>query len=377
MEKTPVQSSGGKKITDTHGEAIRRVAGGKELSPQGLIPGDLIFKYSGEQLLHVSIVTATDAEAGAADHAHHLNDAVLIGLHETTVTSASNLVVRCRHAPLRKAAAEFARRWTELAMPYSNHRRRAAMVHEAQSGGDVVAIQRKLFDQVGKFRAIKFAARRSGDLIYPSEKDPRIEGNRGMFCSMFVAVCYQVAGLQELVREAPTGLRVSDKSTTKKDLKKSKATFGAVPKPDRQQFESYLGRLTEVDPYELYDFGSDDAKAVALAVRKADKRRPTRGFGAVYQPSLAFWRDDRGSIATCNWAQFITKGMMLDAKVIMPDGMLKCLLDDLGDSGGWEVMGVLGKVGAYLRPKPDEDRKRLDQQKKTDTRFPRPLPPKK
>jgi hypothetical protein len=66
------------------------------------------------------------------------------------------------------------------------------------------------------------------------------------------------------------------------------------------------------------------------------------------------------------------KGMMLDAKFIMPDGMLKCLLDDLGDSGGWDVMGILGKVTAYLRPRGDEDAKRLDQQKKTNARFPPP-----
>src|SRR5687767_13934538 len=88
-----------------HGDAILKVAAGKTLAPVGLVPGDLIFKYSGDQLLHVSIVTFTNA-SGAADHAHQLNDAALTGLHETTVTTASNLVVRCRHELLRKAAAE-------------------------------------------------------------------------------------------------------------------------------------------------------------------------------------------------------------------------------------------------------------------------------
>jgi hypothetical protein len=123
-----------------HGTAILKVAGGKEMSPKGLLPGDLIFKYTGEQLLHVSIVTSVDDAVGAADHAHHLNDALLIGLHETTVTTASNLVVRCRNDALRKAAAAFARRWTDLAMPYSNFRRRAATLHEEKSGADVVAV---------------------------------------------------------------------------------------------------------------------------------------------------------------------------------------------------------------------------------------------
>ena len=61
---------------------------------------------------------------------------------------------------------------------------------------------------------------------------------------------------------------------------------------------------------------------------------------------------------------------MVDAKIIMPEGLLRCLLDDLGESGGWDVMGVLGSVGAFMRDKPGEDLKRSNQQKKTDTRFP-------
>ena len=353
-----------------HGDAIRKVAGGKELSPKGLLPGDLIFKYTGDQLLHVSIVTSVDAGIGAADHAHHLNAADLIGLHETTVSTASNLIVRCRNEPLRKAAAEFARRWTELAMPYSNFRRRAAMVHEEKSSKDLVTTHRKLFDEVGKFRAIKYTARRGGDLIYQSEKDPRIEGNRGMFCSMFVVVCYQVAGLQSLVREATDGIHVSDKCTVKKDLigrPRKRDKLGAADE-DNRQFDHYLGRLTELDPYQLHELPS--AKLVADAAKEAKPRKPIP-WGASYQPSLAFWRSELCSIATCNWPQYITKGMMVDAKVIMPLGLLECLLDDLGETGGWELMGILGSVDSFLRPKMAETKKRDDQQKLTDKRYPR------
>lgn len=172
--------------------------------------------------------------------------------------------------------------WTALAMPYSNHRRRFAMAHEEMSGDSMVATHRKLFDEVGKFRAIKFTARRNGDLIYPSETDPRIEGNRGMFCSMFVVVCYQVAGLESLVRVAPSGLRVSDKCTAKRDLLvrflKSGGTMGAGEE-DRQQFDHYLGRLTEVDPYVLHKSGSGNAKAVAQSVADAEPGGSNRGLG--------------------------------------------------------------------------------------------------
>jgi hypothetical protein len=356
-----------------HGAAVLKIAGGRELPPQGLLPGDLIFKFTGDDLLHVSIVTSVDAEIGAADHVHLLNDGRLVGLHETTVSLASNLVVRCRNEPLRKAATEFARRWNDLAMPYSNFRRRAAMLHEAKSGGDVVSIHRKLFDEVGKFRAIKYTARRGGDLIYQSETDPRIEGNRGMFCSMFVVVCYQVAGLKDLVKAAPDGMHVSDKSTAKRDTLvrylKSGETYGAT-QHDRHQFDQYLGRLTEVDPYRLHQL--KDAKLVADAVKDAPALGATSWFfGASYEPSIAFWRSDVCSISTCNWPQYITKGMMVDAKVIMPFGLLQCLLDDLGETGGWEVMGTMGSTGKFLRLMPDEIAKRDAQQMKTDKRFPR------
>lgn len=62
--------------------------------------------------------------------------------------------------------------------------------------------------------------------------------------------------------------------------------------------------------------------------------------------------------------------MMLDAKVIMPLGLLQCLLDDAGDTGGWELMGIPGTVNPFLRLKIEESKKRVDQQGKTNTRFP-------
>lgn len=61
--------------------------------------------------------------------------------------------------------------------------------------------------------------------------------------------------------------------------------------------------------------------------------------------------------------------MIVDAKVIMPYGLLQCLLDDQGDAGGWEVLGILGAVNTFLRGRTDEWKKRTDQQRKTDERF--------
>lgn len=163
---------------------------------------------------------------------------------------------------------------------------------------------------------------------------------------------------------------MSDKCTVKKDLlgrPKKRKSYGASNE-DNLQFDHYLGRLTELDPYQMYEHPS--AKLVAEAAKEAKPRKPIP-WGGKYQPSLAFWRSDVCSIATCNWAQYITKGMMVDAKVIMPLGLLQCLLDDLGETGGWEVMGTVGSTGKYLRPMIDEKAKREAQQKQTDKRFPR------
>ena len=51
-------------------------------------------------------------------------------------------------------------------------------------------------------------------------------------------------------------------------------------------------------------------------------------------------------------------------------------------TNGWpnvnnDVMGILGKVGEYLRPKNEEDKKRLAQQAKIWARFPHGQPPRK
>ena len=363
-----------RKGADLHGSVIRAVAANRELSSTDMLPGDLIFRYSGDQLFHVSIVTATHA-SGAVDHAHLLNDALRIGLHEGAVTTASNLVVRCRNPMLSKMAASNAHRWTELAMPYSNFRRRLATVHADKEQAHLVASHRELFNRIGKFRAIKYAARRNGDLIYPSEKDPRIEGNRGMFCSMFVAVCYQVAGLESLVASAPDGIRVSDKSTALRDLSKGDwkdiRKVSSIPKEDVLNFQAYLACLKDIDPYVLFS-GTKEVQLVEDAARKAPAPEKPRWRlrGSDYSPSLAFWRGP-APVSTCDWPQHITKGMMVDAKVIMPEGLLLCLLDDVGETGGWEVMGMLRAVKVFSVAKDVGSKRQIAQQEHTDKRFPR------
>lgn len=175
----------------------------KSIEAARLEAGDLLFYWNGDRTQHVSIVTSKDS--GAVREVHQISDSKWQGLHETEVNLIGGFFVfRCGDRALAAKAASWATRWVdEFPAPFSPRRYGVAVSHEVKHANDVVEAHRSLFQKFGKFRAIKYAARRNGQLIYPSEKDPRTKGNRGMFCSMFVAVCYQVAGLQDLVESAP------------------------------------------------------------------------------------------------------------------------------------------------------------------------------
>jgi hypothetical protein len=238
-----------------------------------------------------------------------------------------------------------AERWLEYPAPFAPLRLDIARDHEKKHKGDLVKLHRELFQKYGKYRAIKYAARREGFLIYPSEKDSRVPGNRGMFCSMFVALCYQVAGLQELVECPPKGVLVSDKKMTPAEMKKYEEEalifskehpgwVGDLKQIDLQDFKWYIGQLNEFDPYKL-ETGNTKFKG-------AQKNSPQLTY-ATFRPSLEFWKGEM-LIFQCPWFKYITKGMMLDAKVIMPGGLLECLEDDKKD---WEVMGVLTGERAF------------------------------
>ncbi|HXP09131.1 MAG TPA: hypothetical protein VN828_11575, partial [Acidobacteriaceae bacterium] len=279
----------------------------KCIVPAQLRPGDLLFTCQGTTTEHVSIVTSLAGEA--VREVHEVNSTQgWRGLHENDVNLAIGyFVFRCKNEQLASRAAYWAQRWVnEHPEPFAIHRYAKAVDFEKKHAGDLVKSQRKLFNKFGKFRAIKYAARREGQLIYPSEKDPRIEGNRGMFCSMFVVLCFQVAGIEGEVKVAPSGLYVSDKKMEKEDMKSYKERCeGAVNKADLRGFEMYLGHLKEIDPYKL---------------KVKNPKGVNKTEGLVYTPSLEYWGGTT-NVEACNWPSLITTGMMVDAKVIMPMGL--------------------------------------------------------
>jgi hypothetical protein len=327
----------------------------KVIAPAQLLPGDLLFTCQGDTTQHVSIVTSLAGDA--VREVHQVNSQQgYVGLHENDVNLPLGFFVfRCQDQGLASKAAAWALRWVnESPAPFALHRYKMAVEFQKQHEEDLVPTQRKLFDQSGKFRAIKYAARRNAQLIYPSEKDPRIKDNRGMFCSMFVVVCYQVAGLADLVDAAPEGLYVSDKKMEKKDIKTYKKRCAAsVNQADLYKFEMYLGHLKEIDPYSL---GERKPKGV-VKVRKME-----------YTPSLEYWNGKASNVESCNWPNLITKGMMVDSKVIMPMGLLASLVDD---KETWSDMGFLRDKSAYSEERGQKKLRMEGQQARIDQQFPR------
>lgn len=241
-------------------------------------------------------------------------------------------MLRCNVEELRGRAAKLAlriERWFQL--DFAEDRIAAATIFESKrDAGTVLTDLRKHFDETGKFRAIKYAARRNSFLCYPDEKGRH--GN-GMFCSMFVVLCYQIAGLEDYVKAAPhtdTLLRISDKKMRPKDFKQIekdvvKGKPGSCDRTDFTGYHAYTEKLREDDPYQL---GS-------VAENEPGKRRSK----FEYRPSIDYWDFSKcPSIATANWAGIVTAGMMVDSKIVMPRGLYDSLV---ADGAGWTDMGDL------------------------------------
>ena len=320
--------------------------------------GDLLFPYNGidlalpgEESTHVVIMSGKD-KGGHATHIHQVGAGMTNKLTGTfadrTVPNSlapqgqprrRKRVMRCKNEDLAAAAAELAARWNEyFQLEFAANRRDAAALFEGgKSRDEIVKQHRAMFQDGGRFRALKYAARRDGFLCYPNEEG---ESGQGMFCSMFAVLSYQVAGIADLVKPAdgrnPT-LRVTDKKMSPKDLDRFEAflqeqTDGQVPWIDFEMFKMYSAGLKETNPYKL-PMNIPDTKY-----------NPRKLKSNEYVPSLMFFDySQMPSFEHISWPTRITKGMMVDSKIIMPTGLFASLK---ADPDGWGDMGdLVGEVG--------------------------------
>lgn len=314
-------------------------------------PGDLIFTYKtpwerGGISDHVSMCTWTN-RGRLAHIVHQIADPSreAYGTFRTDLVPPKPggnalRVLRCSDFQLALRAAQLAMRWdNQYQLPFADARVMFADKYETGLGTkkkNVVETHRSLFQQGGKYRAIKYAARRNGYLCYPEEG-----GNRSMFCSMFVTVCYQVAGLHmadavEAQDIRDLRLRVSDKRMKKEDVKQLRKDL-TDKKLDFEGYRNYCAFLKDSDPYSM----RKDAKLYAESRSRVEQK----GLELEYLPSIKFWNYTLyASINTFDWQKWITEGMMVDAKVIMPAGLCESLL---ADEVRWEDKGCLVGQAAF------------------------------
>jgi hypothetical protein len=308
-----------------------------------LLPGDLVIQYMGTNVTKPDEIVGTHAmifvgeglddlptivhQMGSGFYGTH-KDALVPNSptsNDTTMTQRKR-ILRCKRAELAATAAEYARRWSDrFQIDFSNERAGNSETFENKlrkdwvTPSEVVRVHRRLFDSVGKWRAIKYAARRNGYLCYPGDDDYK---GKGMHCSMFATVCYQVAGLDSVVQAAPDdpNTRVSDKRMWQggeKALEEFK-----MNQTDVVMYGAYVRTLQEHD---FYDLGKKPS---------SPKSSPQN---VKYLPAASLWRG-KMSVSSTNWPTLITEGMQVDAKVVKSTSLYQSLCRD---ADGWEDLGDL------------------------------------
>jgi hypothetical protein len=259
---------------------------------------------------------------------------------------------------LRLKASLYAERWAAYENRYDTDRINVKTAFRelhrnlGTSKGDLQELMKQLFMERGRFRAIKYTARRRGILCYPGDQEG--DGGRGMTCCMYAILCYQVAGLADHVKPlegSPFG-HVSDKKLTEQDatVVAKKLDEAGFSKQAIGDYMSYVGSIQQQNEYGI-DWKKSGKPEVVKG--KPQSKRP----GYLYVPSLLQWETPK-SFSGFDWAAALTPGMLLDAKIANPEHVWQSLQ---ADSENWDYAGSMAHP-APDAPGPTEEAKKLYQQ---------------
>ncbi len=303
-----------------------------------LKPGDVIFTMLGQKppALHTQMFVGQAHFQATTLHA--VDGGKFSKLMATSLRADENaLVFRCiGNDGLVSKATKHAFRWAQYETPYDQERKilkEGYRNYISVTGQDrnIPALQSTLFKTIGKFRAIKYAARRNGILCYPNDEG----GSRGLTCTMFVILCYQVAGIGRSVRKThqfPGGMvRVSDKKLNTEeqkmlDLLVDKHLLNAQ---DVRQYKDYLRKIQSGNEFEIdWSVAARDP-----STRPASPRRA----GYQYVPSILCW-DHPTAISAFNFGAAMTPALLVDAKITTSDQLRICME---ADRRNWECKGYI------------------------------------
>ncbi|MEO3433363.1 hypothetical protein [Inquilinus sp. CAU 1745] len=331
-----------------------------DLKVSDLRNGDIvIWKMEGSAASHVEIYTGSSHFASTSVHAVNNPEKAMTKIMANSFRGAFfKQIFRMKGRPqhLRRSLRQV-NRWARFESPYDKFRidlktkfRNSTTSKFGNEGAKHVLMQ-QLFHEQGCFRAIKFAARRRQIMCYPGD-DESFTG-RGVTCCMFAILCYQVAGLVNYVTPIESNdfdLRVSDKKMTESELKNLVKLMKKKPNNiDIQAYKRYISKLHSKNPYDI------DWKSLGEPPMLRNGGGRPRSSDYSFLPSLNFWKDSSQPITTLDWAQVITPGLMLDAKIANPEDLFRALSFDVSN---WRHVGSMAQENGQA---PSEEEKALYQ----------------
>lgn len=331
-----------------------------DLKVSDLQNGDIIIWKMGDSAAsHVEIYTGSSHFANTSVHAvNNPGKAMTKVMANSFRAEFYKHVFRMKGRPqhLRRSLRQV-KRWARFESPYDKFRIdlktkfRNSVTTKLGNEGAKHGLMQQLFREQGCFRAIKFAARRRQIMCYPGD-DESFAG-RGVTCCMFAILCYQVAGLVNYVTPIDSkdfDQRVSDKKMTESELKNLIKLMKKYPNNvDVQAYKKYISKLHSKNPYQI------DWKGLGETPMQREDGHRARSSDYSFFPSLYFWKDPNQPITTLDWAQAITPGLMLDAKIANPEDLFRALSFDVSN---WKHVGSMASENGQA---PSEEEKALYQ----------------
>jgi hypothetical protein len=305
------------------------------LTEESLRPGDLLFTMSGDEAGHASIYAPKASSKLTTVHAD--NDGDYKQLKKTSLPPGDYIVFRCKDSKLADLAALIADNWASYNTPYDEQRLqigtkvyslRTNAVDPTERQAVAVTACRKDFEDTGKYRLVKYAARRGASITLP-------EGHgrgRGVWCAMFTLMCYQTAAVAKAALVKPVvgdgeHRWVSDKYN---DPKQTKSYFSSnapakshlfqftTQKPQKEAAKNYTKYVEKIHGLKEYS-GYDHKDFHKLTVNKH----------AMHSPSLIAWDFAKyGDIKAFDFEPILSSGLMLEQKTTDPEILMHSLDQD-------------------------------------------------
>jgi hypothetical protein len=315
-------------------------------SVDDLKPGDIIFTDpggAGAEFTHAAIYAPEKGNPLCLIHAVFAKDSNLTKLMRTSLPPSNYRVFRSNDPEANLLSAHIAKQWARYQVPYDEQRLQAGSRKdssrkkvgnvEEDRNASLHAAQHE-FNQSGRFRCIKYAARR----MTSSNLPPPYGRGRGVRCGMFALMCHQTARLAKADLVEPLcGSQstpwVSDKYTNTKALpeKYSEKPTSFNPKiliEHAQRKKNWPAQLRKYDAYQQKLMSPEEFRGYK---HHADHKQVTKEH-AVYSPSIIAWDYQKnGEIDKYPFENVLTKGLMLEQKTIDPDTFAFSLQKDAGN----------------------------------------------